>query len=126
MNRSPEHLSTQSPAEALATRAMYVPGVGPQRAELLAKLDLRTAGGLIFYFPRDYQDLSDRRAISDLEADTIQTVRGVVTEVDASSSGFGKSRVGVLVFDGQDYLRAIWFNQPFVRDKFREGQHVLL
>ena len=42
------------------------------------------------------------------------------------SSGFGKSRVGVLVVDGQDYLRAMWFNQPFMRENLRVGQHVLL
>jgi ATP-dependent DNA helicase RecG len=116
----------ETPAEVLATPVQFVPGVGPQRAESLAKLELRTAGDLVFFFPRDYQDLSDRRAIADLEADTLQTVRGVVTEVDASSSGFGKSRVGVLVSDGQDALRAIWFNQPFMREKFRVGQHVLM
>ena len=104
----------------------FVHGVGPQRAPLLAKLDLFTAADLIFFFPRDYQDLSDRRAIADLEEDQMQTVRGVVTEVDASSSGFGKSRVGVLLFDGQEYLRAMWFNQPFMRDKFKAGQHVLM
>ena len=72
----------------------------------------------MFFFPRDYQDLSDLRPIAELEEDRLQTVRGVVTEVDATSSGFGKSRVGVLVFDGQDYLRATWFNQPFMRGKF--------
>ena len=32
----------------------------------------------------------------------------------------------MLVFDGQEYLRAMWFNQPFMRDKFKAGQHVLL
>jgi ATP-dependent DNA helicase RecG len=115
-----------TPAEVLATPVQFVPGVGPQRAELLAKLDLYTAGDLVFFFPRDYQDLTDRRAVADLEDERLQTVRGVVTEVEAASSGFGKSRVGVLVFDGYDYLRAMWFNQPFMRDKFRVGQHVLL
>jgi ATP-dependent DNA helicase RecG len=116
----------QTPAELLATPVQFVPGVGPQRVALLAKLELYTAGDLLFFFPRDYQDLSDRRAIADLEDDKIQTIRGVVTEVDASSSGFGKSRVGVLVFDGQDYLRAMWFDQPFMRAKFSVGQHVLM
>jgi ATP-dependent DNA helicase RecG len=65
-------------------------------------------------------------------------VRGEVVEVDARSSGFGKSVVGVLVRSlaptlspgerepTSEYLRAIWFNQPFMREKFREGQHVLL
>ncbi|MEX2091804.1 MAG: ATP-dependent DNA helicase RecG, partial [Pirellulales bacterium] len=116
----------QTPAEVLATPVQYAPGVGPQKAGLLAKLDLHTAGDLVFFFPRDYQDLSDRRAIADLEDDRLQTIRGVVTEVDATSNGFGKSRVGVLVFDGRDYLRAMWFDQPFMRAKFSAGQHVLM
>ncbi len=115
-----------SAARTLTTPVEFVRGVGPQRAELLAKLDVRTAADLLFFFPRDYQDLSDRRTIRQLEEDQLQTVRGEVVEVDARSSGFGKSRVGVLVSDGEDYLRAIWFNQPYMRDKFHEGQHVLL
>jgi ATP-dependent DNA helicase RecG len=115
-----------SPAEVLATPVEFVRGVGPQRADLLARLDVRTVADLIFLFPRDYQDLTDRREIADLEEDQLQTVRGEVVEVDASSSGFGKSRVGVLVRAGNDYLRALWFNQPFMRDKFKQGQHVLL
>jgi ATP-dependent DNA helicase RecG len=116
----------QTRAEILATPVEFVRGVGPQRAELLAKLDLRTAGDLLFFFPRDYQDLTDKREIADLEEDVMQTVRGEVVEIDARSSGFGKSVVGVLVRQGSEHLRAIWFNQPFMREKFREGQHVLL
>ena len=81
-------------AEVLATPVEFVRGVGPQRAELLARLDVRTAGDLIFFFPRDYQDLTDRREIADLEEGLMQTVRGEVVEIDARSSGFGKSVVG--------------------------------
>src|SRR3990172_8409416 len=116
----------RTPAEVFSTPVQFVRGVGPQRAALLAKLDLYTAGDLIFFFPRDYQDLTDRREIADLEEDRLQTVRGEVVEIDARSSGFGKSVVGVLVRQGHDYLRALWFNQPFMREKFKEGQHVLL
>jgi ATP-dependent DNA helicase RecG len=123
---STSHTRPQTPAEALATPVRSIPRVTPQKARLLAKLDLHTAGDLLFFFPRDYQDLSDRRAIADLEEDKLQTIRGVVTEVDARSSGFGKSRVGVLVSDGQEHLRAMWFNQPFMQAKFKAGQHVLM
>ena len=117
---------TPTPAQVLATPVEFVRGVGPQRAELLARLDLRTAGDLVFFFPRDYQDLTDQREIGDVDEGSVQTVRGEVVEVDARSSGFGKSVVGVLVRGGNDHLRALWFNQPFMREKFREGQHVLL
>jgi ATP-dependent DNA helicase RecG len=110
----------------LATPVHLVPNVGPQRAALLAKLDVRTARDLIFFFPRDYQDLTDRRDIGDLEEDVLQTVRGEVVEIDSRSSGFGKSIVGVLVKQGNEHLRALWFNQPFMRDRFCQGQYVLL
>jgi ATP-dependent DNA helicase RecG len=115
-----------TPAEVLATPVEFVRGVGPQRAELLARLDARTAGDLIFFFPRDYEDLTDRREISALVEDHIQTIRGEVVEVDARNTGFGKSVVGVLVKQGTEYLRALWFNQPFMREKFADGQHVLM
>jgi ATP-dependent DNA helicase RecG len=110
----------------LGTPVQLVPSVRPRQAELLRRLELYTVRDLLFLFPRDYQDLSDRRAIADLEDDLLQTVRGVVAEVDATGNGFGKSRVGVLLFDGQDYLRAMWFDQPFMRGKFQVGQHVLM
>jgi ATP-dependent DNA helicase RecG len=104
----------------------FVHGVGPQRAALLERLDVHTAADLIFLFPRDYQDLSDRRAIADLTDTHVQTIRGEVVEVDSKSSGFGKSVVGVLVRDGHEHLRAMWFNQPYMREKFRLGQQVLM
>jgi ATP-dependent DNA helicase RecG len=110
----------------LATPVEFVRGVGGPRAELLRRLDVRTAGDLIFLFPRDYEDLTDLREIANLDEEHVQTIRGQVVEVDGRSSGFGKSTVGVLVKQGHDYLRALWFNQPFMREKFREGQHVLL
>ncbi len=117
------------PADAkrrLATPVEFVKGVGPARAELLERLGLRTAAQLLFYFPRDYQDLSDERTIANLTEGAMQSVRGVVKEIGASSSGFGKARVSILVADGTGYLRATWFNQPFMRKKFSEGQHLLL
>lgn len=112
--------------QLLNTPAENVRHVGRQRAELLLKLGLRTASDLLFNFPRDYLDLSHERPIVELEDDQQQTVRGMVTEVAATSSGFGKSRVSILVKDNSGFLRATWFNQPFMRNKFREGQMLLL
>lgn len=109
--------------ESLATPLKSLPGVAA-RAKLLAKLGLRTTGDALFYFPRDYDDFNDQRQIAELEEDALQTIRGRVTEVDAAGRGFGKSRVGVLIYDGSDHLRATWFNQPFMRDKFTLGQLV--
>src|SRR5687768_6155412 len=103
----------------LTTPAEFIRGVGSARAQLLERLGLRTASHLLFNFPRDYQDLSDERTIENLEDGRLQSVRGVVQEIAVSSSGFGKSRVAILLADGTGHLRATSFNQPFMRDKFK-------
>jgi ATP-dependent DNA helicase RecG len=126
MHDMPEPPEAADAKRRLATPVEFVKGVGPARAELLERLGLRTAGHLLFDFPRDYQDLSDERTIANLVEGESQSVRGEVREVGASSSGFGKARVSILVADGTGFLRATWYNQPFMRDKFREGQHLLL
>ena len=113
-------------AELLATPVQFVKGVGPDRAKLLERIGLRTAADVLFNFPRDYQDLSDLRSIDALEEDKLQSVRGTVEEIDMRSTGMGRSIVGMLLRHDQRYLRAIWFNMPFMADKFRRGQQVLL
>ena len=110
----------------LHTPVEEVRGVGPYRAELLSRLGIRTASDLLFNFPRDYLDLSDERLIAELEEDRLQTARGVVVEVATSKSGFGKTRVSILVKDSSGHLRATWFNQPFMSKRFHEGQALLL
>ncbi|MEM6799340.1 MAG: ATP-dependent DNA helicase RecG [Planctomycetota bacterium] len=111
-------------AEQLATPLASLPSITPERAALLAKTGLVTARDALFSFPRGYEDFSDLRLVSELEADLPQTVRGVVADVE-SSGGFGRNRVGVIVRDDAGgSLRATWFNQRFMRDKFQPGQRV--
>ena len=110
----------------LNTPVELVPGVGRSRAELLQRLGIRAASGLLFHFPRNYLDLSNERPIAELDENEVQTVRGVVTEIALSNKGFGKSRVSILLQGATGNLRATWFNQPFMRGKFHEGQALLL
>jgi ATP-dependent DNA helicase RecG len=116
----------RSPAEQLATPVQFLKGVGPQRAELLERLGLSTVRDVLFFFPRDYQDFSQPRDIGQLEEGKPQTVRGVVQEIDLRNIGIGRTILGVLMEARGGFLRAVWFNQPFLREKFFVGQHVLV
>lgn len=100
-----------------------LPRVQRRHADALARKGLRTVADLLFLFPRDYEDFRDRRKIADLVEDEPATVAGEVIDVE-SRGGFGKSRLGVVVEDDTDALRAMWFNQNWLRDKFRVGQRV--
>jgi ATP-dependent DNA helicase RecG len=116
--------SQPTPAKSLTTPVQYLKGVGPERAELLNRLELHTVADVLFHFPRDYQDFTDEREIGRLEEGKLQTVRGVVDDIDVRISQSGKTVLGVLIRSGTDYLRALWFNQPFMREKFDYGQRV--
>ena len=50
----------------LSKNVQYIKGVGPNRVTLLKKLEIENLGDLITFFPRDYEDRSKPKNISDL------------------------------------------------------------
>ena len=116
----------KSAAEVLATPAQFAKGIGPERAELLARLDLYTVRDLLFYFPRTYEDFSELKSVDQLVEGAAAAVCGVVEEIDLRNTGVGRSLLGLLIRQDKQYLRALWFNQPFMREKFALGQRVVL
>ncbi|MBN1394339.1 MAG: ATP-dependent DNA helicase RecG, partial [Pirellulales bacterium] len=115
----------RSPAETLATPVQYLKGVGPARAELLERLGLHALRDVLFHFPRDYQDFSDQRDVDQLEEGKLQSVRGVVEDVDVRGTASGGCVVGVSLRCRTGQLRGIWFNQPYMRDRIQLGQRVI-
>ncbi|MFV0442670.1 MAG: ATP-dependent DNA helicase RecG [Planctomycetaceae bacterium] len=103
----------------------YLKGVGPSRAELLAKLDIRTVGDLLWHLPRELLDLTDVRQPRDLIEKEEQTVRGVVADMDARRTKTGKAIVaGLLDCDGE-FVRGVWFGQPWMMQRLHMGDIVL-
>jgi ATP-dependent DNA helicase RecG len=112
--------------DPLLTPAQFLKGVGPAKAELLAKLELYYARDLLFNFPRAYQDMSELRTVDQLEDGKLASVAGVIEEVDLRNTGTGRSLLGMLMKQGTSYLRGLWFNQPYLRAKFQVGRRILL
>ena len=126
-NRANQSAEAQSAAMELLTQPIAQQnGIGPHRARLLEKLHLRTAADLLFFFPRSYQDFTQLHQIVDLESEQLASVAGVVNDIDQTVSGNGKHILYVLIKQDKQYLRAVWFNQKFLVNKFQIGQRVLL
>ena len=109
----------------LQQSVQFLPGGGPQRAELLAKLGVRTVEDLLWHLPRELLDLTDVRLPNQLVEGELQTVRGVVVDMDARQLSGGRTMTAGLIDCGQDYVRGVWFNQAWMYQKLREGQNVL-
>ncbi len=110
--------------QRLATPIKYIKGVGPDRAPLFQKLGIRNAAELLFHFPRDYQDLSDLREIGEFEDGATVSVVGTVEDIEQRAIANG-TITGVLIRQGQGHVRGVWFNQAWLRQKFRTGQTVV-
>jgi len=124
VGENPNDAQRSSPP--LATPVRLLPDVGPTREETLHRLGLRFARDVLFFFPRDYQDMSVLSPIDELEDKRPASVCGTVEEIDLRNIGVGRTMLGVLVRQGTKHLRAVWFNQPFMRDKFKIGGRVML
>ena len=111
--------------DPLLTPAQFARGVGPARAELLARLGLLTVTDLLFNPPRDVLDLSHVSSVFDLKTGEFRTVYGVVVDLDAKETSTGKDMVAVLLQSDGGFVRAVFFNQPFMLKKFDLGQRVL-
>lgn len=102
-----------------------LPGLSPARRDLLGKLGLATVADLLGHFPRDYQDLTDRRRIGELTADALQTVEAEVIDITSRNLADGRVVISVVVNDGGEAsLEGVWFNQAGVARRFRFGQRV--
>ena len=116
----------KTPAELFATPVQFLKGVGPQRAELFEKLGLHTARDVIFFFPRDYQDLTDLANVADLRDESLVRLHATVVEVDHRPTSSGGSVLGALLRCQGGNIRAVWFNQPFMLKRLPVGQELLV
>ena len=101
-------------------------GVGPRRAELLERLGVRTVRGLLYLFPRKYHDRQNLVQIADVEPGTEAMILGDVTKVSLRRRGRGKGTLTMSVRDESGELRAVWFNQNYLSERFNTGDTVLL
>jgi ATP-dependent DNA helicase RecG len=115
-----------SPPPSLLGPLKYVKGVGPARAACLAKLELHRVCDLLFHFPREYEDVSECKRVDELQDRVPASVAGVIEEVELRELGGGRSILGVLLRnEAQQFLRGVWFNQPFLLPRFPAGLRVL-
>ncbi len=107
----------------LSTPLASIEGIGPRFVTKLARLDIHTVRDLLWHFPFRYEDFSQMYKIGDLEPGQQATVRGVVETVDLRRSWRrGMVIVEAAIADETGVIRAIWFNQPYVKTALRIGR----
>ena len=102
---------------------MYVRGVGPRVAEMLAAKSIQTAEDLLYHLPFRYEDRQNPRSLDELKpgemASVIAEVRGSILLRTRKAPIFE-----LTVGQGRCALKCIWFNGTYLNGKFHAGQTV--
>ncbi len=102
---------------------MYVRGVGPRVAEMLAAKGIHTAEDLLYHLPFRYEDRQNPRSLDELKPGETASVIGEVR-----GSALLRTRrmplFELTVGQGRHALKCVWFNATYLNGKFQAGQTI--
>src|SRR6059036_28740 len=105
----------------------YARGVGPKKAEVLARAGIHTIEDAIWSLPWRYEDRTQVRSIGSLlpgqEAVVAVEIQSVKLTVTARQR---RKLVEATALDETGRLDLVWFNQAYLAETFRAGQHLML
>ena len=111
--------------EVLDSSIQFLKGVGPKRASALKKCGVSTVWDALNYFPYRHEDRRKIIHIRDVKNGEFVTVYGLVDTIASRRMRNRKTLVQVSIKDASGYIYGVWFNQKWMKDKFKEGQKVL-
>ena len=116
-----------SPHDVLSKSLRYLKGVGPRRAADLERAGLQTVEDLLYRFPIRYEDRGTFQTIADLRPGEAASIAVEIVSCGLRSTRRPGFRIfEALARDGSGSVRAVWLNQPFLRDVLMKGQRVIL
>lgn len=106
----------------LDASVLMMPGIGQARGRSLDKLGIRTAGDLLTYFPRHYEDRTKVCPIRDAQPGEPVCIAAMVAEAPRHSrihKGLELTRAKVV--DATAAMTVTFFNQSYVKDALKPG-----
>ena len=112
--------------EVLSTPVRFLKGVGPRRSADLEHAGLVTIEDLLYRFPIRYEDRSRFQPIASLKPGRVASLTGRILSCGLRFTRRPGFKIfEALIGDPSGALRATWLNQPYLRDVFAAGQHVV-
>jgi ATP-dependent DNA helicase RecG len=110
--------------DVLATPVQFLKGVGPKKAELFKRLGVETLLDLLYLLPREHVDWTRLTPVGAAAPGKACAIRGRV--VSARFNYFNRlARLLVILADDSGEIEAVWFNQPWLRERLTPGAEVL-
>ncbi|MCM3610797.1 ATP-dependent DNA helicase RecG [Planococcus sp. MERTA32b] len=101
-------------------------GVGKQAAETLKEMNIETIYDLIMTFPYRHEDFQLKDLVDTPHNERVTVEGRVESEPSVLFLGKNKSRTTVQVMVGRHLIKAVFFNQHYVKTKLHIGEIVTL
>ncbi|MCL6628377.1 MAG: ATP-dependent DNA helicase RecG [Armatimonadetes bacterium] len=103
----------------LDTDVRYVKGVGERLANVLGRLGIFTIRDLLMHFPHRHEDRTNFRRIRELKVGETATIKGKVLVADNMRTSRSQTLLTkVALGDDSGVVTLVWFNQPYLKNKF--------
>jgi ATP-dependent DNA helicase RecG len=113
-------------AHLLDRPVQYLKGVGPRRAEALAKLGVQTARDLLRHGPHRYEDATTVTPIAKLAPGMDATAIGEVVSKGVIPTRRGLRFFQAVIKDSSGLIECSWPGQPFLDRTIRKGDTLLV
>ncbi|NQT75437.1 MAG: ATP-dependent DNA helicase RecG [Candidatus Omnitrophica bacterium] len=110
----------------LTISARFIKGVGPSRLKLLNRLGIDTVEDLLYCLPRRYEDRSMIKKVAEARPGSFETIKVKVLAFGDRTTKRGVNIFKVAMGDSTGVIHATWFNQPYMKDRFKIGQELIL
>lgn len=101
-------------------------GVGKQAAETLKEMNIETINDLIMTFPYRHEDFQLKDLVDTPHNERVTVEGRVESEPSVLFLGKNKSRTTVQVMVGRHLIKAVFFNQHYVKTKLHIGEIITL
>jgi ATP-dependent DNA helicase RecG len=96
---------------ASESKLQFLPGVGPARAALLAKLGIHDEATLLQHYPRDYEDRRFLYRIREAPIGSKVALQGVIQTVEFSRTRANLGFASATLTDDTGEIEAVWFKK---------------
>ncbi len=111
----------------LSDSVRFIKGVGEKKAQLFSRLGVFTVSDLLYHLPRDYEDRSVIKNISDLiDGETVCVRCHLIQGIKSFRGGSGVKICQTAFSDGSGILKVTWFNALYIQKYLQSGEEYVL
>ena len=101
------------------TSILELKGIGEKTGKLFQKLNIRTVGELVRYYPRDYETFHKPAAIADAQMGQLCAVTGRVCGIPNIKKVRNLTILNVIIKDDTGSMLLTFFNMPYLKNMLK-------